>query len=288
MLQVRAVRSGLTFVGLMALYLAGMQTSARAADWEYPIAVGVAKDGTVYVADRYLPGVWKVTGGKPDLFFKGDKKFRTPLNAPRCIGFDKEGQLLVGDSSTREVYRFDKEGKPRPLTKGEIGIPMGIAVNSAGELLVSDLETHAIWKVPAGGGKPVKFADVSAPHGVALDSQGRLLVVSHGADMLVRIAADGKGETVVKGRPFSFPHEVVLDKDGQAFVSDGYGKAIWKVPANGAPAKWVVGKPLENPVSIAWRASGAGLLIVDTRAKQLFEADPAGKISAVTPPISKP
>ena len=286
--EFRGVSSCVGFFWAMAVFLAWSPLPLAAADWDYPLAVGVAKDGTIYVADRHLPGVWKVIGGKPEVYFKGEKKFRTPLNAPRCVGFDKEGNLLVGDSATRDVYRFDKAGKPQPLTNGEIGIPMGIAVNAAGELLVADLERHCIWKVPAAGGKPVKFADVSAPHGVAIDAQGRLWVVSHGADMLLRFSTEGKAEPIVKGRPFSFPHDVVLDKDGLAYVSDGYAKGVWKIPASGVPTKWVEGKPLVSPVGIAWKSAEGPLLIVDPHARQLFEADAAGKVTAVTPVIAKP
>jgi sugar lactone lactonase YvrE len=165
---------------------------------------------------------------------------------------------------------------------------MGIAASAAGDLLVSDLESHRIWKVPAAGGQPVKFADVSAPHGMTFDEQGRLWVVSHGADQLLRFSAAGKVEVIVKGRPFKFPHDVVVDKEGQAFVSDGYAKAVWKVPATGGtPAEWVQGKPLVSPVGIAWKTRGTSVLIVDPHAKQLFVAE-GGKITAVTPPVAIP
>ncbi|HBL43028.1 MAG TPA: hypothetical protein DDZ90_06490, partial [Planctomycetaceae bacterium] len=83
-------------------------------------------------------------------FFTGSKVFRTPLNAVRCVAIDKEGHVLAGDSSTREVYRFEKAGaKPQPLTNGGIGIPMDVVVLKNGDLLVSDLELQQIWKVPA-------------------------------------------------------------------------------------------------------------------------------------------
>ncbi|MCA9069389.1 MAG: hypothetical protein KDA84_10720, partial [Planctomycetaceae bacterium] len=72
---------------------------------QYPLAVVGADKGPVYVADRKLPGIWKIADGKAEVYFQADKRFRTPLNAVRCLALDKQGVLLAGDSSTREVYR---------------------------------------------------------------------------------------------------------------------------------------------------------------------------------------
>jgi streptogramin lyase len=250
--------------------------SNRAAELDYPLAIAANEAGEVYLADRNLPGVWKVKDGELSLFFEGSKKFRTPLNAVRCLAFDKEGKLLAGDSATREVYRFDDGGKPVPLTGGGIGIPMGIAANKAGDLLVSDLELKCIWKVPQGGGKPEKLADVPAPSGVCLDADDNLWVVSRGTDQLYRVSAEGKVETVVKGRVMQFPHNVVLDKENTAYLTDGYEKSVWKLPRGGELAKWVSGEPLDNPVGLAWQ--GTILLVVDPRLKAVFQIDPAGKV----------
>lgn len=251
--------------------------SSRAQDFKYPLSTAATKDGTVFVADRNLPGIWKIANGKTEIYFQASKRFRTPLNAVRCVAIDKNGDLLAGDSSTREVYRFDKSGKPVPLTKAGIGIPMSIVVDSDGNLLVADLEVHRIWKVPAAGGKPEEFAAVPAPRGLAIDKDNRLWIVSHGKDHVIRLSADGKTkEEVVKGRAFQFAHNIVLDKENTAYISDGYAKTIWKVKADGKPEKWISGDPLVNPVGLAWQ--GESLLIVDPRANKLFEADTAGKI----------
>ena len=264
--------------GLIALpFWLGMVNRTVAADMDYPLAVA-ADEKVVYVADRYLPGIWKISEGKRELYFKGDKKFRTPLNAIRCLTLDAKGRLLAGDSSTREVYRFNAENKPEPLSKGGIGIPMGIACNKQGEIFVADLETHRIMKIAEAGGEPTLFAEVPSPRGIAIDAEDRLWVISHGKDQLLRIAADGKIEPIVKGRPFQFPHTLVLDKKQNAYVVDGYAKAVWKATATGNATKWVEGKPLINPVGLAWQ--GETLLIADPHAKALFQADKDAKLTA--------
>lgn len=242
----------------------------------YPLAVAAGPTGSIYLADRNLPGIWKVDGNKLSLYFQASKKFRTPLNAVRCLTLDLQGKLLAGDSATRDVYRFDDQGQPVALTKGQIGIPMSIVVTKAGELIVADLELHLLWRVPAEGGKPEKLAAVPAPRGLAIDAQDRIWVVSHGADHVVRVTLDGKVETVVKGTPFQFAHQIALDDDGHAFITDGYAKAVWKVSPGAEPQPLVKDAPLVNPVGIVRRDQG--FLVVDPRAKALFQLDSAGKL----------
>ncbi|MAX36796.1 MAG: hypothetical protein CME33_09560 [Gimesia sp.] len=255
----------------------------QAAELLYPLSVAAADKGPVYVADRKLPGIWSVENGKATSFFTGSKVFRTPLNAVRCVAIDKEGHVLAGDSSTREVYRFEKAGaKPQPLTNGGIGIPMDVVVLKNGDLLVSDLELQQIWKVPAAGGKPTLFAKVEAPRGLALDQGENLWVVSGTADQLLKVSPDGKVAVVVKGRPFNFPHDVVVLDDGSAIVSDGYEKALWKVAADGTTEKWVVGEPFKNPVGIT--RQGQNILVSDPHAKTVFSVDPEKNVSELLSP----
>lgn len=248
-----------------------------AAELDYPLAVASAAEGPIFLADRNLPGIWKVEGEKLAVLFQASKKFRTPLNAVRCVALDQQGKLLAGDSATREVYRFTDAGEPQPLTKGGIGIPMSIGVLKSGELVVADLELHVIWKVPALGGAPEKVAEAPAPRGLAIDAEDRLWIVSHGPDQVIRLKLDGSRETIVKGRPFQFPHQIVLDAAGVAYVTDGYAKAVWRVKEGEEPQKWVEGDPLVNPVGIARR--GPLILVADPRAKALLQINEQGQAS---------
>ncbi|HUY91758.1 MAG TPA: NHL repeat-containing protein [Pirellulales bacterium] len=270
-------RAGVGRLAFLLLALSPSFTSAVASEPLYPLAIAVKEPRTIFLADRELPGIWRLEDGRLSLLFRAEKKFRTPLNAPRCLAVDGEGRLLAGDSATREVYRFDADGQPKALTQGGIGIPMGIAVNRAGELLVSDLELHMIWKVPAEGGTPSEFARVPGPGGVCIDSQDRLWVVSRAENGLLRVSPDGQVETIVKGRVFQFPHAVTLDKQSNVYICDGYARAVWKIDASGgAPKKWAESPKFVNPVGLAWL--GETLLVVDSRAKALFQVDSEGAV----------
>jgi len=246
----------------------------------YPVSIAVDKLGTIYVADRDLPGVWRLEGDRLSVFFQGAKKFRTPLNAIRCVALDRDGRVLAGDSSTSDIYRFDDKGVPHALTAqgkpyGQIGIPMAIVVDGEGNLLVSDLETHRIVKVPKDGGPAQTFATVPAPRGLCVDGKKQLWVIS--GCKLVRIAPGGEQKTVVDDGVFLFPHTVAVAEDRTVYVCDGYAKAIWKIPAGQKPEKWVSGKPLDNPVGIDWQQEK--LFVVDPRARAVLEAGPGGQLT---------
>lgn len=271
-----------TFWSLLAILFGSVVSPSllRADGLQYPLTAVAGADGkSLFIADLNQPGVWKLSDGKLSVFFQASKKFRTPLNRVRCLGLDRNGKLLAGDSSTREVFRFDEAGQPQPLTNGGIGIPMDLAVDPDNNIFVTDLELKWIWKIPAAGGKAEKFAEVEAPRGIAIDADRNLWVVNHGKNQLLRVTPDAKVEVVVEGRPWGFPHEVELDKDQTAFVTDGYGKTVWKVPLGGKPEKLVSGEPLVNPVGLTWQ--GESLLVIDPRAKGLFSVDPSGKLVAV-------
>lgn len=240
-------------------------------EFQYPLAVVAQSDGVVFVADRNLPGIWKFENGQKSVYFLASKKFRTPLNAVRCLAIDHQGKLLAGDSSTREVYRFDDAGQPQPLTKGWIGIPMALAVASDGTIYTADLELHRIWKMPAeGAAEPTEFAVINSPRGLTLDPDGNLWVLSTSSKdgQIQKVLPDGKIESVIKDHPFNLPHNIVRLDDGTMFVTDNYEHCVWKVSSDGKPEKFVSGAPLDRPVGLC--RSGENLLVADPHIRTIF------------------
>ncbi|MBL8815146.1 MAG: NHL repeat-containing protein [Planctomyces sp.] len=247
------------------------QDTSTATEFEYPLAVVSPAEGTAFVADRNLPGVWKVENGTKTVFFQGSKKFRTPLNAVRCLALDHQGKLLAGDSATREVYRFGDDGKPVPLTSGAIGIPMGIAVATDGTIYVADLELQKVWKFPsAGSEKPEEVASIIGPKSLTFDGDGNLLVLntSDTRGQILKVLPDGKVEPVIQGQPFSMPHHIVRSEDGTLFVTDNYEHCIWQVTPDAMVQQWISGAPLDRPVGLC--RSGSGMLVADPHIRTIF------------------
>jgi len=271
---------------LLAVPAVAQETAPAVTEFQYPLAVAARADGVVFVADRNLPGIWKVENGQKSIYFHASKKFRTPLNAVRCLAFDHQGRLLAGDSATRDVYRFDDAGTPQPLTKGWIGIPMAIAVAADGTIFTADLELHRIWKMPAEGSeKPVEFAVINSPRGLALDPDGTLWVLSTSSKdgQIQKVAADGKVESVIKDHPFNLPHNLVRLADGAMYVTDNYEHCVWKVTVGAAPEKFVAGAPLDRPVGLC--VAGDRLLVADPHIRTIFAI---GMDKAVSVLISSP
>lgn len=270
-----------TLLGGLTVAVTGTIGPVVAEEMQYPLSVAAVGADSLVVADRMLPGLWKVGPGTAEILFQGKKTFRTPLNAVRAVAVAADGTVHAADSATRDVFKF-VDGQPVPLTQGKIGIPVDIAFDPSGDLFVSDLETQRIWRVPAAGGEPKEVAQLAAPRGLFVDGAGRLwAVAASGEQPLVRIAADGTVEPVVKERVFEFPHDVVVADDGTAYVSDNYARAIWKVGADGTATKWITGEPLKGPVGLSIRAGK--LLVADPQAKTIWEADGEGKLTALHP-----
>lgn len=273
---------GLLVCSLALLAVAIVAHQGYTQEWQYPLAVVKAGNETIFVADRNLPGIWKIEGGKASVYFQGSKKFRTPLNAIRCLALDAQGNLYAGDTSTREIYKFDSMGQPQPLTKGYIGIPMGIVFDSKGSMFVADLERQCIFQVAADG-KVEEFVKIQGTRGIAIDKQDRVWALTNTGDALVRFKPDKTKEVIVSGVPFEFANQLVIDESDNAYLCDGYAHAIVALPPGGQPKKLVSGEPLKHPVGLT--LSGSMLLIADPHAKAIFSIarDGSGKLEQVFP-----
>lgn len=250
--------------------------------WVYPLDVTAGEEATFYIADRKLPGVWKLAEGKLTVAAQGEKTFRTPLNAVRCVAWSAETGLLAGDSATREVYHVADDGTLTPLTEGKVGIPTQLAIDGS-TVYATDLETQRVWKFPAEGGAVEEVAVLPGPRGIAVDAEHRLWILSAQSPQLRRIEADGAETVIVEGPVFEFPHQVVMGADGTAYVSDGYAQCIWKIAPEAEPKKWVSGEPFDNPVGLTLRNDN--LFVIDPRAGQLFRVAADGTVTPeeVTP-----
>lgn len=262
---------------LMSVFVAFLSEISIAEDqFVYPLDVAIGPDQTVYVADRKLPGIWKVVDGKPEIFFKGSKTFRTPLNAVRCVVVDSDGTVFAGDSATREVYAFGEDRKPVPLTNGSIGIAADLLIDGE-KLVVSDLETQRIWTFPKSGGKPEEVAVIAGVRGIAKDADGHLVCVTTLENPVRRIKENGEFELIIHERPFQMPHHCVIVED-KIFVADNYASTIWQsdLKAKATPEALVSSEPLQKPVGICRYKDG--FLVADPHAKQIFVIDAERKI----------
>ncbi len=276
------VRPAAVLAGLLVLAAGLPGLGASAAELLYPVQTAVSRDGRFYVVDQDLPGIWIVADGKPDIFFRASKKFRTPLNAVRSVAFDPSGKLLAGDAATYELYRFLEKDKPEPVTGGKVRLPVDLGFDAKGNCYISDAEMQCVWKLASGSKVPERIASIPGPRGLAVAEDGTVWILSLRENPLRKITPEGKESVVVQGRPFQFPNDVALGRDGSAYVSDGYASAVWKVDPSGKVGKWIAGKPLVRPLGLTWNQDR--LVITDPHAKNLFLAAPDGTLTPVVKP----
>jgi hypothetical protein len=110
-------------LGGLSVALTGANGALVAEEMQYPLSVAAVGEDSLVVADRMLPGLWKLGGGKAEILFQGQKTFRTPLNAVRAVAVAADGTVHAADSATRDVFKI-VDGQPVPLTQGKIGIPV--------------------------------------------------------------------------------------------------------------------------------------------------------------------
>ncbi|MBC7305646.1 MAG: hypothetical protein H5T80_01725 [Dietzia sp.] len=160
-----------------------------------PLGVGVAADGTLYVADassaepkdhRIL--VFAADGTLVKTLGKGE------LNYPNAIVPGSQGEIYVSDSNNGRVVVFEASGAMTPLLSrgigdGDLGLPRGMAIDDKGRLFVVDTTDQQV-RVFTAAPKPTdhptyigSFGDQGRedaaflfPNGVATDTRGRIYV----------------------------------------------------------------------------------------------------------------
>ncbi len=258
------------------------QDASAAPVLQYPLSIAALPDGSLVAADNKLHAVVKIDpAGNTSILHQAELKFGSPLYALRCVAADAQGTVYVGDSGLRDVFRLADSQPPQALTrtedgKGLIEIPMGVATAEEGELFVTDLDQHCVWRIAADGAA-TKFAAVTAPSGLARDSQGNLWVTSRSEPQVVRIDSQGAIETLVEKRLMRMPHAIAVDDQGVAYVADGYGRCIWRLRPGQPLEKWVDDAQFVNPTGLAWR--GKELIVADPRSSaKLFQVSPEGSV----------
>ena len=81
----------------------------------------------------------------------------------------------------------------------QLKIPVGVAVDAAGNSYVADNYTNNVWKLPKGAEAPIllPFKDIKNPGGVAVDAAGTVYVTDEGNNRVLKLAAGASAPAVV-------------------------------------------------------------------------------------------
>ncbi|MBI1764934.1 MAG: hypothetical protein HYR56_26285 [Acidobacteria bacterium] len=218
---------------------AGDGGAAVAAQLWSPRAVAVDGQGNVYVADtqnhrirKIAPsGVITAFAGTGILGSSGDGGPATEatLNEPRSVIADSAGNVYIGDYRNHRVRKVTPDGKIStiagtgvegdagdggPATQAQMSTPLGLALDTQGNLYIAETGGNRVRKVNAGDGKistvagtgDVGFSGDGGPataarfdflSGLAVDRQGNLYIVDQGNYRLRKVnASDGRISTI--------------------------------------------------------------------------------------------
>jgi hypothetical protein len=274
---------------ILALGL-GVQTVA-AAEVQYPLSIAVTETGVVYLADRNLPGVWKLEGENLTVFFEGSKKFRTPLNAVRCVAVDREGKVWAGDSATREVYRLDGAGQAMGLTQKSrpqdpaTEKPTAEKPTEKEPPKTTDTKDKKVEEpkpvatepdpkaTPAAPQKPPFIhGEIGIPMDIAFAKNGDLYVSDLEIHRIMKV--DKEGGTVKEFVTIQAPRGLCFDDQDNLWVVSG--RRLVKVSPAGEKTTVVEEGSFEYPHTVAIGADQSAY-VCDGYAKAIWKVPPGGK-----------
>ncbi len=203
---------------------------ASKAQLNYPLGVAVDSTGALYISDHSNNRVRKVsTDGKISTVagtgvagYKGDDgpAASAQLNRPYALAVDDADILYITDGNNHRVRKVASDGTISTVvgkgtagfsgdgglaTSAQLNLPLGVVVDSAGTLYISDYNNHRVRKVTPDGqittlaGKgtagfggddgPAAAAQLNNPFGLAVDCVDTLYIADHLNNRIRKIAS---------------------------------------------------------------------------------------------------
>jgi DNA-binding beta-propeller fold protein YncE len=195
------------------------------------------------------------------------------------------GKLYVANSLGGNIVVLEPSGKvartiplPQVSPADRMPRPLGIAVNAAGQIVVSDGDNNRVLFLDAEGGLITAAGTgtrsngrdgFNVPSRLALDSAGNVYVVDTLNGRVVKLSPDGVflqqfGEPGDTAGTLSRPKGVAVDSLDRVYVSDGLQAAVQVFGPDGSPLGFIGREQPGNDASDSiFRAPGAMTIIGD-------------------------
>ena len=337
-----------TVAGIGYHSFAGEGGAATSANLDFPQGVALDSAGNLYIADTKNHRIRKITAatgvitteaGNGRSGFWGDDGVATSadLDHPSGVALDSAGNLYIADTKNHRIRKITAAtgvittiagngrsgftGDGGAATSTSLGDPLGVAIDSAGNLYIADTNNHRIRKITvtgqittvagsysvgfAGDGGAATSAAMNYPSGVTVDGAGNLYVADSGNHRIRKITAATGVITTVAGNGTSsfagdglaatsaslnYPRGVTADGAGNLYVADSGNHRIRKITAATGVISTAAGNGLISFAGDGLAATSASLYLpngvaVDS-AGNLYAADTANerirKITAAT------
>jgi RHS repeat-associated protein len=278
----------------------GDNGSALNAELQYPSCVAVDSKWNVYVADYYnsrirkiaaSTGVITTVAGNGTAGYSGDGGAATSaeLNYPSCVAVDGADNIYIADTSNNRVrmvaastgiistiagngtYGYGGDGGT--ATNAHLALPSGVAVDTCGNIYISDTGNNRIRKVTgspgtistaAGNGTAgysgdngaATSAELNYPNGISVDSSCNLYIADLSNERIRKVTiSTGKISTVAgngtvgfsgdggaaTGAELGYPSGVAVDSSSNIYIADSNNNRIRKVTASSGNISTIAG-----------------------------------------------
>ncbi|MGB6830352.1 MAG: FG-GAP-like repeat-containing protein [Terracidiphilus sp.] len=253
-------------------------------------SASVPAAGTYFIDSAAMPFIYTVAGNEA-FGYGGDGGPATfgELNSPQSAVKDSAGNLYISDEYNNVVRKVTAgtgiistvAGIGTPGYSGDGGLaanaqfngPGPMAMDTAGNLYIADLNNSVIRKIAAGTGLITTYAgdpnattwgdgglatsaEISPPGSLAIDTAGNLYIAEPYLETIRKITAatgiistvagngsygfSGDGGSALKAG-FAFPYGVAVDSAGDLFIADTDDNVIRNVKASTGIISTVVG-----------------------------------------------
>ncbi len=268
---------------------------ATQADLDLPEGEVLDGAGNLYIADSAHHRIREVSAstgiistiagnGNPAYTGDGGLALNATLNTPASVALDGAGDLYIADSGNNAIRRIvlatgiittvagngtaGSGGDGGPATSATLNNPLGVSVDSAGNLYIADTYNHKIREVNStgtiatlagngttqgngsgsysGDGGPAIAAGLNYPYAVAFDASGnfyipdsannRIRVVNASTQIITTfvgtgvIGYSGDGGPAAQAQLYS-PSGIAFDPAGNLYIADTQNNRVRKVSA---------------------------------------------------------
>lgn len=255
--------------------------------FSFPQAIVIDHSDNIYVADTSHHVIRKIDtaggiqtiAGNGSRGFAGDNGTATAaqLASPNGVALDSGGNLFIADSGNKRIRKVDANGvittiagtglagfsgDNGPAVSAALSLPVGLAVDGAGDLFVADVLNMRLRRIDAltsvittvagngefgyvGDSQPATASGLNFPQGVAYDSFGNLYVtdtnrirkVSAATGVISTFAGTGVAgccgdNGVATSALLNSPEGLAVDSANNIFVADSGNNRVRRIEAS--------------------------------------------------------
>ena len=248
---------------------------ATSAQLHSPAGLAFDVAGNLYVADEGNQRIRKIAvngtittvAGNGQSGYSGDTGPATSaeLNDPYGVAVDGAGNLFIADTLNNVIRKVTSgtittiagngtagfTGDGGPATAAELYKPFGVAVDSAGNVLIADSLNGELRKVSSPSGVISTLASAVIFYGVAVDAAGNAYISLAGIGVIEKVSSTGSVTTIagVIGNTgysgdnglatlayLNEPQGITVDSAGRVYFADTGNFVVRKLVATGTTA----------------------------------------------------